>query len=292
MIMVKDTLPSYKVKDLLNEIEKVDGVEKTIAYDKYVGPGLPESFLPSDLKENFEKGGYKLLIVNSKYKAATDNENAQIDKINKIVKSYDKDGIVAGEGPLTKDLVEMAAVDFKNVDIVSIIAIFAIILLLFKSFSIPVVLVGSIELAIFINMAVPYYTGSVIPFIASIVIGCIQLGSTVNYAILVTTRFREELRDGLDKFEAMRVAVQGTARSVVTSALTFFAATIGVSFVAKIEMIKTLCTMLARGALISMVIIVFVLPALLVALESVINATTLHWRTASNFLNKKSQKAA
>lgn len=292
MIMVKDTLSAYKIKDMISEMESVDGVDKVLAYDKYVGPIIPESFLPSDIKENFEKGGYKLLIVNSKYKAATDNENAQIDKINKIVKSYDKDGIVAGEGPLTKDLVEMAAVDFKNVEIVSIIAIFAIILLLFKSFSIPVVLVGSIELAIFINMAVPYYTGSVIPFIASIVIGCIQLGSTVNYAILVTTRFREELRKGIDKYEAMRVAVQGTARSVVTSALTFFAATIGVSIVAKIEMIKTLCEMLARGALISMVIIVFVLPALLVALEKVIDLTTLYWKTAPNFLNRKNEKVA
>lgn len=292
MIMVKDTLPSYKVKNMIDEISKVDGVDKAIAYDKYVGPGLPESFIPAELKDNFEKGGYKLLLVNSKYKAATDAENAQIDNIIKIVKSYDKDGLVAGEGPLTKDLVEMAAVDFKNVDVVSIIAIFAIILLLFKSISIPVILVGSIELAIFINMAIPYYTGSVIPFIASIVIGCIQLGSTVNYAILVTTRFREELRKGIEKHEAMEIAVQGTARSVVTSALTFFAATIGVSFVAKIEMIKTLCAMLARGALISMVIIVFVLPALLVALEKVVNATTLHWRKIPSYFSKNSSNAA
>jgi uncharacterized protein len=247
---------------------------------------LPASFIPDSLKKNFEKDGYKMLLVNSKYKAATNEENAQIDKVIKLVKTYDSTAKVAGEGPLTKDLVEIAAIDFKNVDIVSILAIFAIILIIFKSIAIPIMLVGSIELAIFINLGIPYYKGNIIPFIASIVIGCIQLGSTVNYAILVTTRYREELRNGTQKKEAMEVTIKGTAKSVVTSALSFFAATIAVGCVAKIEIIKSLCILLSRGALISMVIILFVLPPLLVVFEKFISITTLHWKTVPKYRDK------
>lgn len=277
-IIIKSSVSANKVKEMCSKIEVVDGIEKVLAYDKFVGPGIPQNFIPEEIKSNFEKDGYKMLLVNSKYKAATNQENAQIDKVINIVKSYDSTAMVAGEGPLTKDLVELAAIDFKNVDIVSILAIFIIILIIFKSLSIPIVLVGSIELAIFINLGIPYYTGSVIPFIASIVIGCIQLGSTVNYAILMATRYREELRSGLDKVTAMQNTIEGSAKSVVTSAFSFFAATIAVGCVAKIEIIKSLCIMLSRGALISMVVILFVLPPLLVVTEKFISVTTLHWR--------------
>jgi len=279
-IIIKSTVSSSKVKEMCAKLEDIDGIEKVLAYDKYVGPGIPGIFIPDSLKANFEKDGYKMLLVNSKYKAATDAENIQIDRVIKLVKSYDKSALVAGEGPLTKDLVEIAAVDFKNVNIVSIFAIFIIILLLFKSISLPVMLVGSIELAIFINLGIPYYTGSIIPFIASIVIGCIQLGSTVNYAILMATRYREEIRVNEDKTLAMRKTIQGTARSIVTSAFSFFGATIAVSCVAKIEIIKALCIMLSRGALISMVIILFVLPPILVIFEKLISVTTINWKSA------------
>lgn len=277
MIILSDKIPSFKVDEMVEKIKKVDGIENILSYDNIVGPMIPESFLPSDLTSEVKKDGYRLIIVNSKYKAARDEENAQIDELNSIVKSYDKDGIVAGEGPLTKDLIKIADKDFKISSFFSIAAIFLIIMLVFSSFSIPVILVLCIELAIFINMAVPFYTGKTIPFIASIVIGCIQLGATVDYAILLSTRFREEIRNGFDKFEAMRISIKGSARSIVTSALSFFAATIGVGIIAKMEMIKTLCNMLGRGALISMVVIIFILPAILLINEKIIVATSRNW---------------
>lgn len=277
MIILSDKIPSFKVDEMVEKIKKVDGIENILSYDNIVGPMIPESFLPSDLTGEVKKDGYRLIIVNSKYKAARDEENAQIDELNSIVKSYDKDGIVAGEGPLTKDLIKIADKDFKTSSFFSIAAIFLIIMLVFSSFSIPVILVLCIELAIFINMAVPFYTGKTIPFIASIVIGCIQLGATVDYAILLSTRFREEIRNGFDKFEAMRISIKGSARSIVTSALSFFAATIGVGIIAKMEMIKTLCNMLGRGALISMVVIIFILPAILLINEKIIVATSRNW---------------
>lgn len=276
-IMVSSKLPSFKVKEMVGEMEKIDGIKNVISYDKIVGPRLPESFIPEDIKSAVEKDGYRLIVANSVYKAATDEENNQINKVISLVKSYDQNGYVSGEGPLTKDLIELADMDFKKANSVSIAAIFAIILCLFSSISLPIILVLCIELAILINMAVPYYTNATIPFIASIVIGCIQLGATVDYAILLSTRFREEIRNGLDKFEAMRIAVQGSARSIVTSALCFFAATIGVGFIANMEMIQTLCKMLGRGALISMVVIIFILPSVLLVSEKFIVATSKNW---------------
>lgn len=277
-ILVNKNLDSYKIEQMTGDIEKVQGVNKVICFDKFVGPGVPESFIPDDIKENFQKDNYKLMLVNSSYKAASDEVNTQLSQINKIVKSYDKGGIITGEGALTKDLIEIADKDFIRVDVVSVVAILVIIGLVYMSLSIPVILVMSIELAIFINMAIPYYTGEVIPFVASIVIGCIQLGSCVNYAILVTTRYREEIYKNDDKFEAMRVTVKETSKSVAASALSFFAATIGVGFISKLEMIKSLCTMMARGALISMFIIIFILPCLLLVLEKPVAYTTRNWK--------------
>jgi len=181
---------------------------------------------------------------------------------------------VTGEGVLTKDMIEMADIDLKRVDFISILAIFIIILITFKSISIPVILVSAIELAILINLSIPYYTKTVVPFIASIVLGTIQLGSAINYAILMTTRFREEIRKGLDRFEAIRVAVKTSSRSVVTSALAFAFSTLAVAIIAKIDMIRSLCEMLSRGAVISMIVILFILPSLLLLFEGVIAKTT------------------
>ncbi|MBU3202586.1 efflux RND transporter permease subunit [Clostridium algidicarnis] len=277
MIVVKDDLPQYKKKEMADRIEKVDGIEKVLSYDKLVGGSIPESFVPEDIKSNFKKDGYNLIVANSIYKAAQDEENAQVDEIINIAKEYDEDAMVSGEGPLTKDLIRIAESDFKRVNVVSILAIFAIIFGVFLSFSLPFILVLSIELAIFINLGIPYYTGTALPFISNIVIGTIQLGATVDYAILLTSRFKEEIENGYDKIEAMKISVQGSAKSIVTSALTFFAATAGVALISDMELIKSLCFLMARGALISMVVIIFILPSILIVSEKFIGLTTKGW---------------
>lgn len=276
-IIVKDDIKNYKMKEMTDKIENVEGITTVLSYDKFIGPNVPEDFVPENIKELFKQGGYNLLLVNSEYKSASDELNDQILEIEEIVKSYDKDAMVTGEGALTKDLITIADQDFKNVSVASIVAIFAIILIVFKSVSIPVLLVCAIEFAIFINMGIPYYTGTVIPFVASIVIGTIQLGATVDYAILLTSRFREEMRNGHEKKEAMKIAVQESAKSIVTSGLTFFGATGGVALVSDMALIKSLCFLMARGAIISMITIIFVLPALLLVSEGVINKTTKGW---------------
>jgi predicted RND superfamily exporter protein len=276
-IIVNKDIEPYKLSEMVDKIDNVAGINMAIGEDKLIGPGVPEDFIPEKIRETFTQDKYKLILANSIYKAATDEENTQITEVTEIVKEYDKDGMVTGEGALTKDLTQIAGKDFVNVAVTSIVVILLILALVFGSLTIPVVLVFSIELAIFINMGIPFYMGSVIPFVASIVIGCIQLGSTVNYAILVTTRFREELNNGYDKFEAMRITIQGTAKSVIASALSFFAATAGVVVISKLSIIATLCTMIARGALISMIVIIFILPAILIATEGIISKTTLHW---------------
>jgi len=274
MILIKDSLDNYKVKDMADELEQVDGVSSVIALEKILGPRVPESFVPKDLLEKIRSGGYELFVVNSEYKAATDEVKEQLVKINDIVKKYDSDGLVSGEAPLTNDLIKISDIDFKNVSIASIVAIFIIIALVFMSLSLPIILVIAIELAIFINLGIPFYTGSVIPFIASIVIGTIQLGATVDYAILLTSRFKEELEMSSNKMDAMRIAVQSSSRSIITSALTFFGATAGVGIISKLEMVSSLCTLMARGAIISMFVILFVLPGILLISEKVIIKTS------------------
>lgn len=274
MILIKDSLDNYKVKDMADELEQVEGVSSVIALEKILGPRVPESFVPKDLLEKIRSGGYELFVVNSEYKAATDEVKKQLVKINDIVKKYDSDGLVSGEAPLTNDLIKISDIDFKNVSIASIVAIFIIIALVFMSLSLPIILVIAIELAIFINLGIPFYTGSVIPFIASIVIGTIQLGATVDYAILLTSRFKEELEMSSNKMDAMRIAVQSSSRSIITSALTFFGATAGVGIISKLEMVSSLCTLMARGAIISMFVILFVLPGILLISEKVIIKTS------------------
>jgi len=231
MVLVDRSVPKYQIKNMCEEIKRVKGVEKVLAFDDILGPAIPDEFIPSSVKENFEKGNFKLIMINSIYKSATSEENAQIERIQQIVKKYSKRSYVTGEGVLTKDLVEMADTDLKRVDFISILAIFMIILITFKSISIPLILVLAIELAIFINLAIPYYTNVTVPFIASIVLGTIQLGSAINYAILMTTRFREEIQKGHDRFEAIKIAVKTSSRSVVTSALAFAFSTLAVALI-------------------------------------------------------------
>ena len=277
-ILVKDDIKPYKAKEMEERIEKIDGITNVIGYDKILGPAIPEEFIPENIRNIFKSGGYNLILANSQYKAATDEENNQINSINEIIKEYDQNGLVAGEGALTKDLITTSDRDFKMVSLYSIIAIFLIILIVFKSISIPVLLVSAIEFAIFINMGIPYFTGTTIPFIASIVIGTIQLGATVDYAILLTSRFREELRNGHEKHEAILIAVEESAKSIVTSGLTFFGATGAVALVSDMDLIRSLCFLISRGAIISMAVILLILPSFLLVLEGLINKTSIKWK--------------
>ena len=274
IILVRDDLDRYKVKEMVKELNNVDGVTMAAALESVLGSRVPENFLPNELLEQVKKGGYEGIIVNSKYKSATNEVAVQLDEINEIVKKYDPEGLVGGEAPLTNDLVTIADSDFKKVSIFSIVAIFLIIMVIFKSISVPVLLVLAIELAIFINLGIPYYTDTTIPFISSIVIGTIQLGATVDYAILLTSRFKEELSNTNDKKEAMIKALQSSSRSIITSALTFFGATAGVGIISELEMISSLCVLMARGAIISMLVILFVLPGVLLMFEGIIVKTS------------------
>ena len=282
IVLVKDSLKPYKVEQMIKEIENLDGINSVVALEKIIGPSVVQDILPINLLNSVKSGGYEQLIVNSKYRAATVEAGIQIKKLNEIVHKYDKNGLVGGEAPLTDDLIKIADTDFKTVSFVSIIAIFVIIAVVFKSISLPVILVLAIESAIFINLGIPYYTNTIEPFIASIVIGTIQLGATVDYAILLTSRYKEELSVNENKFEAMRISIQSSARSIVTSALSFFSATIGVGLISKLEMISALCSLMARGAIISMFIIIFMLPAILLTFNSLII------KTSKNFIPKKS----
>lgn len=274
IILVSDDLDRYKVKEMVKELNNIDGVTMAASLESVLGSRIPENFLPNELLEQVKKGGYEGIIVNSKYKSATNEVAVQLDEINEIVKKYDPEGLVGGEAPLTNDLVTIADSDFKKVSIFSIVAIFLIIMVIFKSISVPVLLVLSIELAIFINLGIPYYTDTTIPFISSIVIGTIQLGATVDYAILLTSRFKEELSNTNDKKEAMIKALQSSSRSIITSALTFFGATAGVGIISELEMISSLCVLMARGAIISMLVILFVLPGILLIFEGIIIKTS------------------
>jgi len=279
-ILISDELEPYQVTSMIKELEKVEGVNSVIGLEKYIGPAISQEMIPEDLLSELKTGGYEELMLNSKYRAASDECNAQLTEIENIVHKYDKEGLVGGEAPLTKDLIRIADSDFKKVSAVSILAIFVIISIVFKSISLPVVLVAAIECAIFANLGIPYYTGKVEPFIASIVLGTIQLGATVDYAILMTSRFKEELAYTDDKFEAMKSAIQHCGGSIMTSALSFFSATIGVGVMSQLELIGSLCSLMSRGAIISMLMIIFILPALLLVFEPIIR------KTSKNFENK------
>ena len=274
MILVDSSVAGSDVKKMSQEIEKVDGVKWVLGLDNLIGSGVPADMLPESVTGMLKNDKYQLLMVNSTYKVATDKVNKQIEQIDKIMDKYDKGAMLVGEGPLTKDLINITDTDFKRVSAVSIGIVFVIILLLFKSVTIPVILVGVIEFAIFVNMGIPFYTGTKLPFVASIVIGTIQLGATVDYAILMTTRYQRERSRGAGKFDAITTAHKFSAQSIIVSALSFFAATIGVGLYSNIDMISSLCILMARGALISMVVVVLILPSLFMVFDKIIVKTS------------------
>ena len=274
MVLVKSDMSAKDAKAMLKEIKKVKGVKFALGLDDLLGSSIPRDVIPSELTETLKQGNWQLMLVQSEYKVASDEVNEQCTTINDIVKKYDDTGMLIGEAPCTKDLITITDKDFKVVSAVSIVAIFIIIAFVFKSISLPVILVSVIEFAIFINLGIPYYTHTTLPFIASIVIGTIQLGATVDYAILMTTRYWKERSKGREKKEAVRIALGSSISSVIVSALGFFAATFGVGLYSDIDMISSLCTLMSRGALISMFVVIFILPSMLMVFDKVIYKTT------------------
>ena len=277
-VIISDDIPAYQVSKMVDEFEKTEGISNVISLNTFVGPAISESLLPDAVKEICQKGGYRLMMVNSVYATATDNGNKQIDELLSILHKYDPNGYLTGEGALCKDLVDVTARDFKITSIISIAAIFILIAIVFKSITIPFILVGCIELAIFINQSISFLLGAEIPFVAPTIIGCVQLGATVDYAILLTTRFKEELQHTPNKYEAMKTAAMASGRSIFQSAIVFFSATFGVYLICNISIVKSICSMLARGAIISALVIMFFLPSLLCICEKFINKTTYQWR--------------
>lgn len=276
-ILVDDSLTNAQVGEITRRIEDLDGIAQVISFEKYVGGGIPEQFLPQELNDQLKKAGKEIMMVNSTYKTASDEQNAQLDQINAILKEYDKNALITGEAPMTKDLITVADRDFKSVNITSILAVFLIITFVSRSGSVPFILVLAIESAITINMGLPYFTGTTIPFISSIVIGTIQLGATIDYAILMTNRFREERSYGRSRKEAAQLAIENCSQSILTSGCAFFLATFGVALISDMDLIKSLCLMMSRGAVISMFVILFVLPSLLIIFSKLMEKTSYHW---------------
>lgn len=283
MLLVDADMDKKDVDSMMNEIDEIDGVKYTLGLESAVGPSVPDEIIPGQLESIVKSDNYQLLIINSEYKVASDKVNNQIDSINKVVKKYDNNGMLIGEAPCTKDLISITDTDFKVVSAISIAAIFLIIAIVLKSISLPIILVAVIELAIFINMGIPYYTGTELPFIASICISTIQLGSTVDYAILMTTRYKRERYDGRSRHEAIKIAHSASMPSVMVSALGFFAATFGVGLYSDIDIISSLCNLMARGAIISMLVVMFILPSMFMLFDRVI------CRTSKGFLHKKAE---
>ena len=283
MVLLDANTPTKDVVKMTKEMEKVDGVKEVLGLDSIVGSTIPKDMLPDQIREVFESGKYKMLLIMSEYKVASDEVNEQCDTLKQMVKDCDENGMLIGEAPCTKDLIEITDEDFKMVSAVSIGVIFVIIAFVFKSITLPVILVAVIEFAIFINMGIPTYTKTAIPFIASIVIGTIQLGATVDYAILMTNKYKRARHNGLAKKEAVVEGMKGSVQSIIVSALSFFAATFGVGMYSNIDMISSLCTLMARGALISMVVVILLLPTMFMIFDKVI----IH--TSAGFINKEKQ---
>ena len=262
-IVVKDDLSKQNINGLVDDLDKVEGVNNVVGLNSLTGLTLPDSALPDKLKDNFKKNGYQMLMLNSKYQTASDEVNEQVAEIENIVKSHDPDGYLTGEAVLTKDLTTISDRDFKMVNIASIAIVFVIIAIVFKSLAIPLVLIAVIELAIQINMGIPFYLGQTIPFVTSIIIGVVQLGSTIDYSILMMDRFLVEYKERKDVDEALKITIKETSKSIVTSALSFMAATVGVGLYSKMEIVSTICMFLARGAIISMLAIILFLPVVI-----------------------------
>lgn len=278
-VVLRDDIPSADMNVMEEAIKEVPGVTSVLSYHTMLGTGIPGFFVPAEVKDMLQQDGYQLMMINSTYEPATTQVAQQLDALNAILHTYDPDAMITGEGAMYRDLIDTSAVDFKVTNYISIIAIFLIIAWVFKSLSVPVVLVATIELAILINQGISYFTGASTPFIAPTVISCVQLGATVDYAILMTSRFQEELQQGKERMEAIRIAADASDASIVTSALVLFCATLGVSFVSSIDLIGAICIMLARGALISALVSIFLMPAILCVCEPVFHRTSLHWRT-------------
>lgn len=274
MVLVNKDMKTDNAKQMIDEIKNLDGVDGVIGLPEILGDSVSKDMIPDDILSIFENDKYQLLIINSTYENATDESTALIQKVNEIVSKYDENAIMAGEGPLMNDLVKIADHDFNSVNVASAVVIFVIMIFVFKSISLPVILIAVIEFAIFANMSFTSYTGTVIPFIASIVIGTIQLGATVDYAILMTNKYVQNRKNGEAPNEAMRLSLQDSIKSVIVSAFCFFAATCGVSLFSNIEMIGSICTLISRGAIISMVVVLTVLPACLILCDRVICKTT------------------
>jgi hypothetical protein len=274
MVLVSDDLSSKETRAMCDKLEQVDGINFVLGLDSITGSSIPEALVPEDVQSLLSSGGWKLLLLSSQYQVATDEANAQCTQLNDVIKAYDESAMLIGEAPCTKDLIEITDHDFTVVSAVSIGAIFILILLVLRSGLLPILLVLAIELAIYLNMSFAYYTGTTLPFIASVCIGTIQLGSTVDYAILMTTRYKHERLGGVSREESVQTAIRTSVHSVVTSAVGMFAATFGVGLYSDVDLIGSLCVLLARGALISMVVVIFIVPSLLMFFDKAICKTT------------------
>lgn len=274
MILADSDMTPKQANKMIDEINNLDGITFALSLNSVAGNELPEDIMPKDLLNKLKGDEHQVMMIASDYKIASNEVNTQIEAVDSIAKKYDKNAMIIGEAPCTKDLISITDTDFKKVSAVSIGAIFLIILIVFKSISLPVILVSAIEFAIFINMGLPYYLGTTIPFIASVVIGTIQLGATVDYAILMTTRYRKERSGGADKKEAITIALSTSIPSIIVSALGFFAATFGVGLISSVDMIASLCSLMARGAIVSMFVVIFVLPSLFVVFDKIIIHTS------------------
>ena len=285
MILADSNLSAEDSDAMMNEVNDLDGISFALSIDSALGGEIPTEMLPDSLVSELKGDEYQIMMVSTNYTIASDEINDQINKVDAIAKKYDAKSMVIGEAPCTKDLITITDKDFKTVSAVSIVAIFFIIFFVLKSISLPVILVAAIEFAIFVNMGIPYYTGTTIPFISSVVIGTIQLGATVDYAILMTTRYKRERAAGNSKKESISIALGTSIPSIIVSALGFFAATFGVGMIASVDMIASLCTLMARGAIISMFVVIFVLPSLFVLLDKVIIHTSLGFKPKKNSQN-------
>lgn len=282
MILADSSMSTDTANEMLDKLGDVDGVQFALGLDTALKSGIPQEFLPAKTVSELKGEDYQIMMIATDYKIASDEINNQISKVNDIVKSYDSKAMVVGEAPCTKDLITITDKDFKTVSAVSIVAIFVIILFVLKSISLPIILVSAIEFAIFVNMGIPYFTHTQIPFIASVVIGTIQLGATVDYAILMTTRYKKERSQGYAKKEAIQIALSTSIPSIIVSALGFFAATFGVGRIASVDMIGSLCTLMARGAIISMFVVIFILPSLFVLCDKLIINTSIGFKPKKN----------
>ena len=289
-IVMRDDLSRAKMKELEETIDDIPGITSVVAYDKLISGAIPDFFIPDDVKELCKAEGYQMLMVNSEYVTASNEVSQQLAELTELLHTYDPGAYITGEAAMTDDLITVSDSDFRITSYLSILAILIIVAFTFRSLTVPILLVATIELAIFINQGIPYFTGTVIAFVAPTVIGCVQLGATVDYAILMTTRFQEELQKGRDRKEAIQIAAASSDVSILTSALVFFCSTLGVALISTMDIVSSICLMLSRGAIISALISMFILPSVLVVFEPIISKTTLWWRKAKPSKASKASK--